>query len=81
VGVEFEHTVHREKFGIASTLRTADMRGWHRGPLGIPYRVSGRGDAERHGWVITMHAAGTAIRRRTGPSPFDVKTSIRMGAR
>jgi uncharacterized protein YbjQ (UPF0145 family) len=81
VGVEFEHTVHREEFGLASTLQTQDMRGWHRGSLGIPYRVSGRGDAERRGWVITMHAAGTAIRRRPGPSPFDVKTSIRMGAR
>jgi uncharacterized protein YbjQ (UPF0145 family) len=81
VGVEFEHEVHREEFGLASTLQTQNMRGWHRGALGIPYRVSGRGDAERHGWVITMHAAGTAIRRRGGPSPFEVKTSIRMGAR
>jgi Putative heavy-metal-binding len=81
VGVAFEHTVHREKFGLAATLQTRDMRGWHRGRLGIPYRVSGRGDAERRGWVITMHAAGTAIRRRTAPAPFEVKTSIRMGAK
>jgi len=81
VGVELEHTVHRETLGLASTLQTQNMRGWHRGALGIPYRVSGRGDAERHGWVITMHAAGTAIRPRNGSSPFEVKTSIRMGAK
>jgi len=81
VGVEFEHTVHREKFGLASTLQTEDMRGWHIGRFGIPYRVSGRGDAERRGWVVTMHAAGTAIRRRSGPLPFELKISIRMGAK
>jgi hypothetical protein len=81
VGVEFEHTVHREEFGLASTLQTQDWRGWHRGPLGIPYRVSGRGDAERRGWVVTMHAAGTAIRRRSGSAPFEIRPSIRMGAK
>ncbi len=81
VGVEFAHSVQREKVGLGSSLQTSDMRGWHRGRFGIPYRVSGRGDAERAGWVITMHAAGTAIRPRNGPPPFEVKTSIRIGAR
>ena len=48
--------------------------------LGLPYYVSGRGDAERRGWVITMHAAGTAVRPRPGPSQFHVKPAVRMGA-
>jgi uncharacterized protein YbjQ (UPF0145 family) len=81
VGVEFAHSVHRDKIGLGSSLQTSNMRGWHRGRFGVPYRVSGRGDAERHGWVITMHGAGTAIRPRKGRSPFEVKTSIRMGAK
>lgn len=80
VGVEFSHSVQREEFGVASSVQTPEMRGWHRGPLGLPYRVSGRGDAERPGWVITMHAAGTAIRHAPGPPP-PVKTSMRVGGR
>ena len=60
--------------------RSPTRRGWQRGRLGLPYCVSGHGDVERRGWVITMHAAGTAVRRRAGPSPSTVKTAIRMGA-
>ena len=78
VGVEFSHQVHRDKLAVASAF-TETRRGWHRGALGIPYRVTGRSEVERRGWVITMHAAGTAIRRSggsgTGP---EVKTSMRM---
>jgi hypothetical protein len=82
VGVEFSHSVHREKFALASSLQTRDARGWHKGRFGLPYRVSGNNDVERRGWVITMHAAGTAIRRRQDPSQHpSVKTAIRMGAR
>ncbi len=80
VGVEFAHTVHREKLALASSLATADRRGWHRGRLGIPYYVSGVGEAERPGWVITMHASGTAIRRRDEGSSDEVRTAVRMGA-
>jgi uncharacterized protein YbjQ (UPF0145 family) len=80
VGVELSHSIHRDKLSLASSLQTASHRGWQRGRLGLPYFVSGRGDAERRGWVITMHGAGTAIRPRSGPSSFDVKPAIRMGA-
>ena len=79
VGVEFSHSVRHEKFALASSLQTSDRRGWHTRRFGLPYRVSGRGDVERRGWVITMHAAGTAIRRRESSSPFSVKTAIRLG--
>ncbi len=81
VGVEFSHSVHRESLALASSLQSSDRRGWHRGRFGLPYRVSGRGDVKRAGWVITMHAAGTAIRRRQGPSQYSVKTAMRMGTR
>jgi len=76
VGVEFAHDVHQDKLAVASAF-TETRRGWHRGNLGIPYRVSGRSEVERRGWVITMHAAGTAIRRAGGQAP-EVKTSMRM---
>lgn len=80
VGVEFAHSVHREKLALASSLTGGMQRGWRRGRLGLPYKVSGSSDVERRGWVITMHAAGTAIRSGPGSgreSP-EVKTSMRM---
>ena len=80
VGVELSHSVRREKLSVASSLQAPTMRGWNRGALGLPYYVSGRGDAERSGWVITMHGAGTAIRRARVPSPQPVETTMRMGA-
>ncbi len=77
VGVELSHHVHRDKLAVASAF-TETRRGWQRGSFGIPYRVTGRTDVERRGWVITMHAAGTAITRGAdGPGP-KVKTSMRM---
>jgi len=80
VGVEFMHEVQREKLSLASSLGSLDRRGWHLGRFGIPYYVSGRGEAERRGWMITMHASGTAVtRRRAGVD--DVKTALRIGAR
>jgi hypothetical protein len=82
VGVSFEHAVAREKLPLASSLATADRRGWNRGRLGIPYYVSGRADAERRGWVVTMHATGTAIRRGgTAVAPIPVEPQIWMGGR
>jgi hypothetical protein len=77
VGVTLSHTVHRDKISLASSLQTAPYRGWNRGRLGLPYYVSGRGDAERRGWVITMHAAGTAVRPRAEPTQFHVKPVVR----
>jgi hypothetical protein len=76
VGVTLEHSVHRDKLGLGSSLQTAPFHGWNRGPLGVPYYVSGRGDAERRGWVITMHAAGTAVRPAREPSKFTVKPTV-----
>ena len=81
VGVTLSHTVQRDKISLASSLQTAQFRGWNRGRLGLPYYVSGRGDAERRGWVITMHAAGTAVRPRPQPSQFQVKPAVRTRAR
>ncbi len=81
VGVQFSHSVHREKLPVASSLGSRDRRGWHQGRLGVPYRVSGRGDAERSGWVITMHAAGTAIAPARSSSPPAVKPTLRIGVR
>ena len=80
VGVTLSHSIRRDKLAPASSLQTAPYRGWNRGRLGLPYYVSGRGDGERRGWVITMHGAGTAIRARSGPPPPPVKPTIRMGA-
>jgi uncharacterized protein YbjQ (UPF0145 family) len=81
VGVELSHSVRRGKFSLASSIGSQAQRGWHRGRLGIPYYVRGRADADRKGWVITMHAAGTAIRPARRPPDFPVKTQIRMGAK
>jgi hypothetical protein len=80
VGVTLSHSIRRDKLPLGSSLQTAPYRGWNRGRLGLPYYVSGRGDAERRGWVITMHAAGTAIGPRSGPSRLPVKPTVRMGA-
>ena len=81
VGVQFTHSVDREKLSLASSLGTLDRRGWQRGRMGIPYFVSGRGDAGRTGWVITMHVAATAVRRTGASGPGEVKTMVQMGAR
>lgn len=80
VGVEFSHAVHREKLSLASSLQSGIRRGWHTGRFGIPYFVSGHSDFDRRGWVITMHAAGTAIRRRQGPLQDPIQTTMRMEA-
>jgi hypothetical protein len=81
VGVEFSHTVHRDKLSLASSLQSGMPRGWHVGRLGLPYFVSGHSDFKRSGWVITMHAAGTAIRPRNGSGHHPIKTTVRMEAR
>jgi uncharacterized protein YbjQ (UPF0145 family) len=80
VGVTLSHSIRRDKLAPASSLQTAPYRGWNRGRLGLPYFVSGRGEGERRGWVVTMHGAGTAIRSRPGPPPPAVKPTVRMGA-
>jgi uncharacterized protein YbjQ (UPF0145 family) len=78
VGVELAHEVQRDRFSLASSLTGAARRGWHIGRFGIPYRVTGRGDVERRGWVITMHAAATAIRSREPEPRRPIKVSVRM---
>jgi uncharacterized protein YbjQ (UPF0145 family) len=69
VGVELSQSIHREKLALASAVQSPEHHGWGRGRFGLPYYVSGRVEAERRGWVITMHAAGTAIRSRTVEAP------------
>jgi uncharacterized protein YbjQ (UPF0145 family) len=84
VGVELSHSVRKEKFALGSSLQTSDRLGWHLGRLGLPYRVSGHSDVERRGWVITMHAAGTAVRPNAGAGaggPAPIKTMLRLGPR
>jgi uncharacterized protein YbjQ (UPF0145 family) len=82
VGVEITHSVHREKFALGASLQTSDHHGWHAGRFRLPYRVSGRGDVVRRGWVITMHAAGTAVRRAESASPpRRVKAAMGMSGR
>ncbi len=78
VGVEFSHTVHREKLALASSTQSRSRRGWHLGRFGVPYFVSGHSDYDRRGWVITMHAAGTAVRPSREPSQRAIKTTVRM---
>jgi uncharacterized protein YbjQ (UPF0145 family) len=78
VGVEFAYRVHREKLAVASSLTGGMQRGWRLGRFGIPYKVSGGSDVERRGWVITMHAAGTAIRSGPSRESPQVKPSMRM---
>ncbi|HTU30080.1 MAG TPA: heavy metal-binding domain-containing protein [Solirubrobacteraceae bacterium] len=81
VGVEFSHAVQRETLELGSSLASTSRRGWHISRVGLPYRVSGSGIAKRPGWVITMHAAGTAIRPNERGVPGPPKTTIRLGAR
>jgi hypothetical protein len=79
VGVELSQSIRREKLALASALGSPEQHGWGRGRLGVPYYVSGRTEAERRGWVITLHAAGTAIRPRAGGSPAPNRpTEIRL---
>jgi uncharacterized protein YbjQ (UPF0145 family) len=79
VGVELSQSIHREKLALASALRSPEQQGWGRGRFGLPYYVSGRVEAERRGWVIAMHAAGTAIRPRAGgASPPARPAEIRL---
>jgi Putative heavy-metal-binding len=79
VGVTLSHAVHRETLSVESSLTSSASRGWHLGRLGLPYRVSGRGDVDRTGWVITMHGAGTAIRSRPDVPQYPAEPVMRLG--
>jgi len=81
VGVELSHTVHREELSVTSSVPRVGASGWNRGALGIPYYVSRRGEIERKGWLITMHGAGTAIRRRRRVPQYPPEKTMRMGVR
>jgi uncharacterized protein YbjQ (UPF0145 family) len=80
VGVEFSHALRREKLALTSSLLSSATPGWHRGRFGVPYRMSGHSDVKRNGWMITMHAAGTAIRHGHAPARPPTKTTVRMRA-
>jgi uncharacterized protein YbjQ (UPF0145 family) len=79
VGVGLSHTVHREELPAAPTVPAFSPPGWNRGALGIPYYVRRKGDAERSGWLITMHGAGTAIRRREIVPRYPPEKTMRLG--
>jgi len=81
VGVELMHTIHEEELPAAPSLPSASPPGWNRGALGIPYYVRRKGDAERKGWLITMHGAGTAIRRREIVPQYPPEKTMRLGRR
>ena len=81
VGVELTHTVHREELPAAPSVPSRSPGGWNRGVLGIPYYVRRRGEVERQGWLITMHGAGTAIRRREVVPQYPAEKTMRMGSR
>jgi hypothetical protein len=81
VGVELTQSIAREKLALASAIGSPEHRGWSRGRLGVPYYVRGAAGAERRGWVITMHGAGTAIRPRDvgSPSRVRIEAQLRLG--
>lgn len=79
VGVQFSHSVHRHEFSVERSLRSnLGAPGWHRGQLGIPYYISRSGEAERSGWVITMHGVATAIRAGADLPKFPPQTMLRL---
>lgn len=65
VGVELSREVHEGEFEHRASAPQRKSTGWHRGAMGLPYYFSGAGESSRSGWIITMHAAGTAVRRDT----------------
>ena len=80
VGVELAQSIEREKLELASAIGSPERRGWSRGRLGVPYYVRGAVDAERNGWLITMHGAGTAIGPRDGALPAAAtEAQLRLG--
>lgn len=81
VGVELSHTIHQEELASASWIQSMSRPGWNRGVFGIPYYVKRTGEAERKGWLITMHGAGTAIRRRENVRHYPPETTVRLGRR
>ncbi len=79
VGVELTHTIHQEELSSASWIQSMSRPGWNRGVFGIPYYVRRKGEAERKGWLITMHGAGTAIRRREIVPQYPPEKTMRLG--
>ena len=81
VGVELSHTIHEEELTAAPSVPSMSPPGWNRGVLGIPYYVRCKGEAERNGWLITMHGAGTAIRRREVVPQYPPEKTMHLGRR
>jgi uncharacterized protein YbjQ (UPF0145 family) len=84
VGVQFVHHVRREKFDLEAppyylTTPRGPRARWRIGkPRSRTYYVS---EQERRGWVITMHGAGTAVRRRQAACCYPPETVLRLGPR
>jgi uncharacterized protein YbjQ (UPF0145 family) len=78
VGVELAHLVSEDDLEHRATMPTGKPRGWQPGLLGVPYYSSGAGEASRSGHIITMHAAGTAIRRVRDVGDVAARLSLRM---
>jgi uncharacterized protein YbjQ (UPF0145 family) len=80
VGVELSHTIHEDELTAAPSIPSMSPPGWNRGVLGIPYYVRRKGEAERKGWLITMHGAGSAIRRRAALPQYPPEKTMRLGS-
>lgn len=81
VGVQITHTVHEQEIPLEASMPPNARRGAGRGQLGLPTYTTGRSDVERKGWVITMHASGTAIRRRDTDPVYPPEMTMRYGGR
>jgi uncharacterized protein YbjQ (UPF0145 family) len=77
VGVQFEHSLRREKFKFA--YGSMDNAYWRIGRVRLRSYGTGASDQERRGWVITMHGAGTAIRRSRAAPLSPPQMVMRVG--
>lgn len=78
VGTHLSHTIHRHEFKVERSVQPVGGSGWRRGQFGIPYYVSRSGEAERRGWVITMHGAATAVRAAADVPEFPPERVVRL---
>lgn len=79
VGVRLSHTVHEQEIPLESSAPPAAGPGSGFGQLGVSSRGARGSDVERKGWVITMHASGTAIRQRDADPVYAPEMTIRYG--
>jgi uncharacterized protein YbjQ (UPF0145 family) len=79
VGVDLSHEVHEGDFEHRASLPQHKSTGWYRGIMGLPSYFSGAGESARKGRVITIHAAGTAVRRSDTPDIAAAECVMGMG--